>query len=185
MPATLEKDPITVVAHRRVKPGCESAFETAMREFTTFALEQPGNLGLHVLRPSPPESRDYTVVARFADAEARRSFKATSEYAAWMRHLREFCEQDPYIEEMSGLAGWFTLPDRPHKAPPRWKMAAVTFLGVYPLAALIPPVAKRAFPDWPPLLLNVPINLVVVASLAWVVMPILTRIFARWLFGRS
>ena len=65
-------EPVTVVVRRRVKPGGEAAFESAMQEFIRFALAFPGNRGIHVLRSG---EREYTVVDRFADARARQRFK--------------------------------------------------------------------------------------------------------------
>ena len=57
-------------------------------KFIRFALGFPGNRGIHVLRPDA-ESRDYTVVDRFADRNARQAFKAAPAYGedAWSRQL--------------------------------------------------------------------------------------------------
>jgi len=185
MSETTTHEPVTVVVRRRVKSGHESDFEAAMREFIRFAIAQPGNLGLHVLRPERSGGREYTVVDRFVDADARRRFKDSTEYRAWMRHLREFCDEEPYIEEMGGLAGWFTLPDMPTaKPPPRYKMAAVTLMGVYPLASVLPPLFHRHLRGWPELAVSLLTNAVMVSALTWLVMPLLTRVFAAWLFPR-
>jgi antibiotic biosynthesis monooxygenase (ABM) superfamily enzyme len=180
----MAEEPVTVVVRRRVKPGAEAAFESAMQEFIRFALSFPGNSGIDVVRPRPGGSRDYTVVDRFADGEARRAFKESSDYRNWMQRLRELSEQDPYIEEHAGLGGWFTPPDAPRPSPPaRIKMALVTFIGAYPLTSVLPSLGARLLPDWHPLLVNVPVTATIVAALTWVMMPILTRVFARWLFA--
>jgi antibiotic biosynthesis monooxygenase (ABM) superfamily enzyme len=182
--ANTSPEPVTVVVRRRVRPGGEAAFEAAMQEFTRFALSFPGNRGIHILRPEPGGSREYTVVDRFADLAARQAFKGSAEYREWMRRLRELTEDEPYIEEFGGLAGWFTLPGVPRAAPPtRVKMALVTFLGVYPLTSALPPLFEWLLPGWHPLLANVIVTGLIVACLTWLVMPFLTRIFAGWLFG--
>jgi antibiotic biosynthesis monooxygenase (ABM) superfamily enzyme len=184
MGVNADPQPLTVVVRRRVKPGREAAFETAMQEFLRFALSFPGNRGIHVLRPEPGGSREYTVVDRFADLSARQAFKGSAEYRDWMRRLRELTEDEPYIEEVGGLGGWFTLPGSPRAAPPtRIKMALVTFLGVYPLTSVLPPLIGWLLPGWHPLLVNVIVTALIVAGLTWVVMPFLTRLFAGWLFG--
>jgi uncharacterized protein len=181
-----DEQPITVVVRRRVKPGREAEFETAMREFIGFALASPGHLDIHVLRPAGTPPADYTVVDKFATAEARRAFKESSDYQKWMQRLRALTDGDPQIEEMGGLAGWFTLPERPNTKPPtKIKMAFVTFLGVYPLATALPRVFGDLLSGWHPLLLNIVVNAAVVGLLTWVVMPLLTRLFARWLFGET
>lgn len=176
--------PVTVVVRRLVRPGAEAAFESAMQDFIRFALGYPGNRGINVVRPGAG-SREYTVVDHFADARARESFKTSPDYREWMRRLGALSESDPYIEEQSGLCGWFTPPSasRP-AAPAELKMALVTFLGVLPLTSALPPLFAWLLPSWHPLAANVLVTALIVALLTWPVMPLLTRVFARWLFGR-
>jgi len=182
-PPPEEDHSVTVVVRRRTKPGCEQPFEEAMRQFIDFALSSPGNRGIHVLRSEQANPRDYTVVDRFADAATRKAFTATPTYQAWMARLRELTEGDPHISEMEGLAGWFTLPDQPaRKPPPKPKMALVTFLGVYPLTSILPPLFKKLLPGWHPLAVNIVVTGMVVALLTWVVMPNLTKLFRKWLW---
>ena len=176
-------EPITIVVQRRVLPDCEAEFEAAMREFTDFAFQFPGHLDLHVLRPGAGTPRDFTVIDRFTDLESRAAFTSSPGYAKWMQRLRALTEADPHIEVMGGLAGWFTLPGRTApRAPSRPKMAAVTFLGVFPLTSLLPRSVAALTPGWHPLAQNVVVTALIVATLTWVVMPLLTRVFARWLF---
>ena len=73
--------------------------------------------------------------------------------------LEALTEGDPQIEEMGGLAGWFTLPERPNaKPPPKYKMAFVTFLGVYPLATVLSRFFGNLLSAWHPLLRGVVVN---------------------------
>jgi hypothetical protein len=177
----MAEEGVTVVVRRRVKPGAEAAFESAMQEFIGFALAFPSNRGIHVLRSG---EREYTVVDRFADARSRQAFKEAPKYRAWMQRLRGLCEADPYIEEHAGLGGWFTLPGALQPSPPaQLKMALVTFLGALPLTAALPPLFAWLLPAWHPQLANVFVTALIVAGLTWVVMPLLTRLFAGWLFG--
>jgi len=177
---------VTVVVRRRIKPGTEAAFESAMQGFIGFALAFPGNRGINVLRPAPGGDAVYTVVDRFADSAAREAFKASAGYADWMSRLRAHSESDPVIEEIGGLGGWFTPPGTPAAVrPSRVKMALVTFVGVYPLTSMLPGFFGGLLPAWHPLLVNVFATASIVALLTWAVMPVLTRIFSAWLFGRS
>jgi len=180
----MPSEPVSVVVRRRAKPGAEADFERAMQGFVSFALAFPGNRGIDVLRPQPGGSREYTVVDHFADSSARKAFKEAPDYRAWMVRLRELTEQDPYIEERNGLGGWFTPPEAAQpSAPAELKMALVTFLGVYPLTSVLPPLGNWLLPTWHPLLVNAIVTALIVAALTWAVMPLLTRVFARWLFG--
>lgn len=181
----MASEPVTVVVRRRVKPGAEAAFESAMQDFIRFALSFPGNRGIHVVRPGAG-SREYTVVDRFADPAARQAFKDMPGYGEWMHRLRELSETDPYIEEQSGLGGWFTPPGATQpSARAQLRMALVTFLGVLPLTAALPPLFAWLLPTWHPQLANVLVTALIVALLTWPVMPLLTRVFTPWLYGRT
>jgi uncharacterized protein len=179
----LEQERVTVLVRRKIKPGRHEAFERAMHEFMQFALKFPGHEEIHVLRPGGSTSHDYMVVDKFATPAARDAFKGSPEYREWMDHLGALSEGEPSIEEMGGLAGWFTLPEHPGaKPPPKLKMAVVTFLAVFPLALVFPSLFKATLPSLHPLLAVALINVCIVASLTWVVMPLLTRLFRGWLF---
>lgn len=173
---------VTAVVRRRIKAGAEAGFESLMQEFMAFVLRQPGHLGINVLRPSPG-SREYTVLDRFATEEDRRRFTESAEYHDWMGRLRDVSEADPEIEEMGGLAFWFTLPGRPpRKPPPKIKMALLTLLGVYPLSMLVPALLAPLTHGWPQWARGALIAATLVSSLTWIVMPGLTRLFEKWLF---
>lgn len=175
-------DELTVVVNRRIKPERESEFERTMREFVQFAMAFPGHRGISVLRPSGG-GRDYIVVDKFSDEGARSSFKASSQYQEWMTRLGELTEGDPRIEELSGLEGWFTLPEDPGLArPPKYKMAVATFLGVFPVAMGLNLTLGPAIRPWHFVLSGAIFNACVVILLTWVVMPLVTRALHRWLF---
>ncbi len=176
---------ITAVVRRRIKAGAEAKFEALMQEFIAFALNQPGHLSINVIRPSHG-SRDYTVMDHFASEADRQQFTSSIEYLNWMRRLRDVTETDPEIQEMGGLAFWFTPPDKPLRHPPsKIKMSAVTLLGVYPLSMLFPALVNPLTPGWPLWLHALIIAALIVASLTWAVMPALTKLFEKWLFGSS
>ncbi len=174
--------PTTAVVRRRVRPGAEEQFERLMQEFVSFVLRQPGHLGINVVRMSA-SSQDYTIFDRFATEQDRRAFTSSAEYRSWMLRLREVSEEEPEIDELGGLAFFFTIPGRPAGKPPsRPKMALITLLGVYPLSMLFPKVVQSLAPSWPGWLKGLAIASLIVVSLAWVVMPALTRLFRSWLF---
>ena len=176
---------LTVVVKRRIRPGREAEFEQTMRSFVQFALAFPGHRGISVLRPAVG-SRDYIVVDKFSDESARGNFKATSQYQDWMGRLGELTEGDPRIEELSGLEGWFTLPEDPGLArPPKYKMALATFLGVFPVAMSLNLTLGLVIRSWPFILSNLVFNAAVVILLTWLVMPLMTRVLHPWLFPQD
>ena len=69
--------------------------------------------------------------------------------------------------------------------PPRYKLAVVTWAGVYAVMTFIFAAAGPAMARWPLPLRTLVLSALMVAALTWLVMPALTRLFRPWLVGRS
>jgi antibiotic biosynthesis monooxygenase (ABM) superfamily enzyme len=66
-------------------------------------------------------------------------------------------------------------------APPRYKIAALTWIGAYGVITLILGLLGDAIASWPLLLRTLLVSVLMVAALTWVVIPTMTRLFGRWL----
>lgn len=66
--------PIHDAITRTVKPGCEEAFEKAIRTFFADSLNEPGTLGAQLLPLPESESRTYGILRSFASVEDRDAF---------------------------------------------------------------------------------------------------------------
>ena len=168
-------DPVTVVVTRAVRPGRGAAFEAAVREWIPTALAFPGHLGVHMLRP-PPGGREYGAVLTFASADAWAAFRDDPAYRAFLAAVRDHLEADPRTEAVTGLEAWFTPPGAAPVVPPRWKVAAVSWLGVNLTALVLTDTLARLTAGWPWGLAFVTFNAGVVAGLTWLVMPALSRL---------
>lgn len=182
--AATSLQPVTALVRRRIKPGQEARFEELMQEFIAFVLRQPGHLGINVLRGAP-DSREYTVLDRFATPDDRRRFTGSSEYRDWMQRLGAVSSDCPEVQELGGLAFWFDLPHRPPSGPPKVKMALLTLLGVYPLSIWYPRLVAVLMPGQPAWARGLIIATLMVVTLTWIVMPALSRLFERWLFPQD
>ncbi len=176
--------PVTVAVIRVVKPGCEEAFERAVHDFVQDSLHLPGQLGVHILRPPPGSgSREYGILRRFENAEARDEFYRSPLFEEWKQKVAGLVEGEPRYECLSGLETWFTLPgQRSIVPPPRWKMALVTLLAVYPLSLLLGITVGNWISGWPRLLNALIFNALIVSGLTWVLMPQLTQLLKAWLY---
>lgn len=176
--------PVTVAITRRVRPGHEAAFESALHEFIAQSLKTPGQLGVYVLRPEPGSvPREYGILRRFADAASRDAFYQSAIVAEWQQKVAPLTEGEPRYEHVSGLETWFTVPGRRAIVPPpRWKMALVTLLAVYPASLLIAFVIGPWIRDWPVALQSLVVGVAMVAVLTWLFMPALARLLRRWLY---
>jgi antibiotic biosynthesis monooxygenase (ABM) superfamily enzyme len=180
-------EPVTVAVTRIVKAGCEEEFERAIHDFVQRSLHLPGQLGVHILRPAPGSgSREYRILRRFASAEARDEFYRLPLFDGWKQKVAGLVEGEPRYEQLSGLETWFTLPgQRAIVPPPRWKMAIMTLLGVYPASLLLGVTVGNWIGGWPISVSSLIIGALMVILLTWVLMPLLTRLFKAWLYPNT
>jgi len=172
---------IHVAITRRIKPGHEQEFETALKEFFAHSLAHSGVHGAAMLVPPPGSgSMEYGIIRSFANADERDAFYASPLYREWQKQVAPLSEGEPEARELHGLEAFFRQNSAP---PPRWKMALATYLGVVPvvmgLGLTVGPVVR----SWNFVLSNLVFNAGVVALLTWVVMPLLTRALHSWLKG--
>jgi antibiotic biosynthesis monooxygenase (ABM) superfamily enzyme len=78
------------------------------------------------------------------------------------------------------------VPDRTpqsnqRSAPPRYKLALITWLGAYGVITLILAVLGPAMEGWPLAARTLLISGLMVSALTWVVVPPLARLFRPWL----
>jgi len=76
-----------------------------------------------------------------------------------------------------------TAPPAPRKPPPRHKMALVTWLGAYGVITGLLAVLNPVMSAWPLPLRTLLLSVLMVITLTWVILPVLTRAFRGWLFG--
>ena len=90
-----------------------------------------------------------------------------------------------FAQETERIGGFFHLSFS-HHATTLWKMAVVTWLGVWPTVFAVTSSGGRWLLSGWPFWLAVGIEtLVVVAILTWGVMPLLTRWFKSWLISST
>ena len=171
---------IHVAVTRQVKPGCEQAFEAALRKFAQNSLSLPGTTGVHLIEPVPGTNGcEYGILRSFESDEASRRFYESDLFRDWQEQIADIVTGEPIRRQLHGLEAFFR--DAKHASPPRWKMAVITWLGVFPSvllwSSLLPPSLSRL----PSLVVVAIVNVFVVVTLAWGVMPLLTRLFGGWL----
>jgi antibiotic biosynthesis monooxygenase (ABM) superfamily enzyme len=74
-----------------------------------------------------------------------------------------------------------TAQHTPPAAPPRYKLALVTWAGAYGVITLIIWLLGPAMAGLPLVLRTLLISVLMVNALTWVVLPVLTRLFGAWL----
>lgn len=70
------------------------------------------------------------------------------------------------------------------QSPPRYKIAILTWLGVFPTITLLLHVLKPLLNNLPLVLRTLILTAVVVPLLTYIVMPWLTKLLQQWLFAQ-
>jgi antibiotic biosynthesis monooxygenase (ABM) superfamily enzyme len=174
-----ETGPLTVVVTWRVRKGSEREFEAWRHEIAAAALEFPGHMGVNVILPSGTE-REYVVIFRFDTYEHLRAWQESDIRRKLLKKAEPFRDSDPSYRLESGLEYWFSPPGVP-AFPPRWKMALVTAVGVWPASILVPWLLNPLIGRLPSVLQALLVAGGIVILLTWVIMPLLVKILKRWL----
>jgi len=170
---------IHVAITRRVKAGREAEFQQVLREFFQTSFAHGGVLGANLLVPPPgSDSREFGILRTFTDEKERDAFYASPMFQAWDQRARTLTEGEPVYRQLHGLEAWFRSPGGP---PPRWKMATVTLIGVYPVSLLIGFILSPQLRKLPLVLNLFVVSAMIVICLTWIVMPQLTRWLKPWL----
>ncbi|MEM7469647.1 MAG: antibiotic biosynthesis monooxygenase [Pseudomonadota bacterium] len=161
-------------------PGKEKIFEVALREFAAESLEFPGTTGVHIIRP--PEgssSREFGILRSFLDKAHADEFYDSEIFHHWMAKTAGLTEAESIKRELHGLECFFRQPAS--SGPPRWKMALVTWVGVFPTVVFWIAALNEFEISFGMVGRIGMATVLTVITLTWAVMPLLVRALSRWL----
>lgn len=173
---------VTVVVTRRVKAGRAHDYEAWLQRLIGASGELPGFLGATIQRP-PAGGREYTSVFRFDTVEHLREFERSELRRRALADVVALVEADATWNELTGLEFWFSPPPGTLvPQPSRFRMALIMIAVVYALVLSIGSLVALLLADAPmPLRLLVTI-VIEVFLMTYVLMPRITRTFARWIY---
>jgi uncharacterized protein len=178
-PARPTAEPVTVTVARVVRPDQRAAFERWAELALGLAATFPGNLGATMLHPGDG-SCEYHLVYRFADDESLAGWERSRERRELLDELAEMVDEERYARA-DGLESFFTRPPKPG---PRWRMTVLTIGAILLITSLLQTFVTPHLLGWPVPLRLLLSAVVVVTGMAYVVMPVLTQLFAGWLSPR-
>jgi antibiotic biosynthesis monooxygenase (ABM) superfamily enzyme len=177
-----QEGPVTVVVRHRVRAGREAEFEGWLKGITADMGRFEGQQGFNVVRPADSGRPEYLVFFRFDSFANLQRWEGSDERLAWLERAGPLTTHAPERERHTGLEVWFTPP--PGRAqPPRWRMAAVTLLAIYPLISLVQLTVVPLLDGWPVPLRTAVTSALLVCLMTYAAMPLMTRLFSRWLYG--
>ena len=181
----MTSEPITVAITRNVDPERVKEVAAWARAGEDLLRASPGYLGNGWIR-SDPQSSEWKMLFRFADAESLAIWERSPERAWWVASAQGLVE-DTSHEKRTGIEGWFDTPSsveviRPTpKTPPRWKQMISIFLVFYPLSLGGNVLLTALIPDWPVWLRVLVLVVLMSPVMTYLALPFVTRALRPWL----
>ena len=168
----------TEVITRNIIAGHEKDYDDWLRRFMISERRFPGYLGTTVIAPGGNVSSLRYIINRFANQASLDAWENSEES---LKLLEEVNKYSTY-QRVTGMETWFTLPDlKAIVAPPKWKMAIVSFIGAYSIS-LLAQYILGLYLRLSPLLTTILMTVILVVGLTYFAMPLLSRLLRRWLY---
>jgi uncharacterized protein len=178
--------PVTVDVLQRVKPGCEKAFEAILSDLIRAASSFEGHLGANVFRPSGNSPAEYRIVFKFDHLSSLKRWEASEMRQQLLERAKQLTVGASQTSVLTGLETWFTLPNRPGLAPPpRYKMFILTWATIFILINLMNRFVVPLLTSLAPWLATLIVTGLMVFLITYVVMPRITKLFAKWLYPKA
>lgn len=176
-------EPVTIFITRKAKPGKEAELEAWMREIRAASSQWPGYVSSRSLESEEGgKPGEFDVVFTFDSAENFNHWVNSPEKKAFYDRLPALIDEQK-VRRLSGLEPWLQLSAPNMAPPPKWKMCLLAFFAVYPTIYFVSALAGDfllGLPIWLRLLCTVPVISIIMTFIA---MPLMTRLFRRWLYG--
>ena len=171
---------------RRVRAACVAEFEQLMTGMRSAAAGFPGHLGGYLIRPEEAGLGCYRMLFAFDTEPHLQAWTGSAERKAWLDRVAGVTYGETAMRVLTGMEGWFALPAAQTRGPPpRWKMAVVTWLGIFPLVLLLSQLIGPWLVPIHPVLSVMGVTALVTLAMTWLVMPGLARLFAGWLYPKA
>lgn len=155
------------------------AFLNALKELLKTFSAFPGTKGVKVFQQEENGLTRITILQRFASKEDHQAWLNTEAFTRWKTTIAPLQPTLEHVRSYSGIEALFAAgqPD----APPRWKMAIVLLIAVFPLSLALSHWFGKALANTPPLIGALISSPVMVLLMTYVMVPLLTKIFTKWL----
>ena len=172
---------VVVVVTRRVRHGCEQQFEDWLGRVSEVELEAPGFLAREDIPPLATCQDTWTHIIRFESSADQIAWAESDSCKALVEEVRPLCSSVHRSNNVYGFGSWFAASEQAgHGAVPTWKQALVVLLSLYPSIYLIS-WAFTSHVDWPFAVKLLVSNILAVAAVSWITLPLVRRCIAWWM----
>jgi uncharacterized protein len=144
-------EPVTMLLVRTVRQGRLQDFEDWITSVKQVVRGFAGYLGTDIIRPRDHGHQEYVIMARFDSYEHLRAWMSSKEREELLKKSENLTIGATHVQEAHGFEPWFTLPERAvaSNPPPKYKMALLTILAIYPSLLALSTLLSYLFPTWP------------------------------------
>jgi antibiotic biosynthesis monooxygenase (ABM) superfamily enzyme len=173
---------VTSLISRSIKPGYEKDYDDWLRRFLELERKALGYLGTTVVLPGGINSNIRYIIRRFTDKASMEIWDNSPDVQKLLQEVNRYSTR--HYETTTGLETWFVLPDlKTIVPPPRWKMAIVVFIAAYTTSLLTRSFLAPLISEWPLIASTVIFTTILVISLTYFALPVLSRLLRRWLYS--
>lgn len=175
---------VTVLVSRTVPPASEKPFLNTLKALLCDFDRFPGTSGSRIFRRQSGDGVEFSILQHFASQAGHDAWLASPQFVRWQQEVAPPVPSPDHVHRYSGMEAFF-VSARPPDAPPRWKMALLLLLVVYPLSLAISTWGAPALANIPVLLGTLLTSVFMVWLMTYVLVPVLTLVFQSWLQPKS
>jgi len=173
--------PVTIIVKRRPKPDRIEDFEKVMSATTKDAMSFEGHLGANIIRPVKAGDY-YRIVFKFDSMRHYLAWESSEIREQWLQRYAEVTVGEQDQEILSGLETWFTMSgEETLVPPPKYKMMVIVWMSIFPLTLLLNYCLVPFLTDLPIIMQIAITSLTLVILMTFIVMPLMSKLFHRWL----
>ena len=173
-----------MVVSTRVKPGREREYRAWQHRIDAEAARFPGFLGNEVFPPVPGLQDEWVVLVRFDSPEHLQGWLVSDVRKLLVEEAARLWDEARIASFSGAFPGWFgagSTKSGSGALPPDWKQAMIVLLVLYPIVMLLTNFLSPSLASLPLAVSMFIGNLVSVALLTWLLMPLANRAFGFWL----
>ena len=171
---------ITVLVSRVVHSGMEASLIKTLRNLLHDFDRFPGTSGSMVFSRKSGNEVEFSILQRFANQSDHDAWLQSPDFARWQEEVAPPTPTPGHIHRYSGMESFFVSRQAPD-APPRWKMAVILLIAVYPMSLALSHWIAPVLASMPLLSGTLLVSVLMVIAMTYILVPMLTKIFERWL----
>ncbi len=169
---------MTILVHCIVSPSSETAFLALLQERLVEFEHFPGTKGHMIFKRAGAGTVEISILQSFSGKAAHEAWQVSPEFARWREAVAPAVPTPSHVRRYTGMESFFVSAQAPD-APPRWKMAILLLIVVFPISFAMSEWGASALAHLPTLVGSFATSIIMVALMTYILVPALTKLFPR------